>query len=182
MLLLGKELTFMMVINIFREDDCPAKVLWYGPLKNINLANQISGNSRGIFGSRDTFLGDSFEILRAHPEVLGAQSEMLGVPPEVLGAAEEILGVSKADLPQDIRDRIDAIGARAPNRLMLENLLVNICRLRAMSLNELASILGRNNTALQQQYLNPLAASGRPQYAIPDMINHPKQAYRAEGE
>ena len=107
---------------------------------------------------------------------------MLGGQPKVLGATGEVLGAGESNLPEGIRDRIDNIGSRAPNRLLLEDLLVDICRLRAISLDELAKLLGRNKTALQQQYLNPLVASGRLQYTIPDMINHPKQAYRAEGE
>ncbi len=124
----------------------------------------------------------SEEMLGDTSEMLGAQPEMLGGQPKVLGATGEVLGAGESNLPEGIRDRIDNIGSRAPNRLLLEDLLVDICRLRAMSLDELAKLLGRNKTALQQQYLNPLVASGRLQYTIPDMINHPKQAYRAEGE
>ena len=172
----------MMVINIFRADDSPAKVLWYAPLKNIHLTYQIFGNSRGIFGSRAKYFWEThlkcWELTRKCWEF---SQKCWESRPKCWGLRKKYWELARL-ICLKMFSTGSMLSARVPNRLMLENLLVDICRLRAMSLNELANLLDRNKTALQQQYLNPLVASGRLQYAIPDMINHPKQAYRAEGE
>lgn len=82
-------------------------------------------------------------------------------------------------LPQDIRLQIMQVGRRSAERQEIENLIVEICKLRPFTVKELSDLIGRHIKHLQASYLKPLIVRGKLKYAIPDMPKHPDQAYIA---
>lgn len=64
----------------------------------------------------------------------------------------------------------------------LEDLLVQVCRIRAFSKEELAVLFSKREHYLRTKYLNPLVQQGRLAYRYPEVLNHPDQAYVATGK
>lgn len=82
-----------------------------------------------------------------------------------------------AMIPLQLAERIPSAGSK-PRRDILRALIVDICRWRAVSARELASILnGREHKPLVRDYLTPMVAEGLLAYTIPEMENHPDQRY-----
>ncbi|WP_349568991.1 hypothetical protein [Azotobacter salinestris] len=53
-----------------------------------------------------------------------------------------------------------------------------LCAIRPYSAEQLATLLGRQMTALKTNHLNPLREQeGLLRYTHPEVINHPEQAY-----
>jgi ATP-dependent DNA helicase RecG len=142
---------------------------------------QMLGPDAQMLGPKDDMLGPQGGMLGANAQMLGPQGGMLG-PQDKTPTAAVMKGGQKqsvVELPAHIQNRIDELGPKAGRRADLESLVVDICVDQAMTLKQLAAVLRRNDTALQQQYLNPLIKSGRLVYLFPEMKNHPDQAYQA---
>ncbi|MCB1634531.1 MAG: putative DNA binding domain-containing protein [Xanthomonadales bacterium] len=85
-------------------------------------------------------------------------------------------------IPADLVERIPEPGSK-PRREVLRKLIVDLCRWRALSARELASILhGREHKPLVRDYLSPMVAEGLLAYTIPEMENHPDQRYTVPSE
>ncbi|WP_441001160.1 ATP-binding protein [Fodinibius sp. SL11] len=83
---------------------------------------------------------------------------------------------SKEELPKEVKAFLDDIGNRATKKQM--NLfLLSVCRWKDMKLQEMADLLDREPKYILRKYIQPLMDEGKLQYTIPDMPNHPKQAY-----
>ena len=76
--------------------------------------------------------------------------------------------------------RIGAVVRTQPriDRITLENVIVQLCTLFPLSLNELASLLERNKRYIVK-IIRPLVASRRINYLYPHQPSHPRQKYLA---
>jgi ATP-dependent DNA helicase RecG len=84
-------------------------------------------------------------------------------------------------IPAELAARISALSSK-PRRNVLRSLIVDLCRLQALSARELATILrGREHKPLVRDYLSPMVNEGVLAYTIPEMENHPDQRYTAPG-
>ncbi len=82
-----------------------------------------------------------------------------------------------ATIPADLAARVPPSGSK-PRREILRALIVDLCRWRASSARELASILNdREHKPLVRDYLTPMVGAGLLAYTIPAMENHPDQRY-----
>lgn len=89
---------------------------------------------------------------------------------------------SLVTIPPELAARIPPAGSK-PRRGQLRALIVDLCRWRALSARELASLLrGREHKPLVRDYLTPMVAEGLLAYTIPEMENHPDQRYTAPAE
>lgn len=86
-----------------------------------------------------------------------------------------------AELPSVLRTRVETVGSYA-SRDEVKATLRALCAWRAFSVGELAELLGRETKYLRRHYLSPMIEAGELEYTEPDMINHPRQAYRATGK
>ena len=77
-----------------------------------------------------------------------------------------------------VQQRIIQLKRRTTDRAVVSRLIVSICNERACSLSTLSSLLKRKENTLSRNYLRPLLLSGKLQYTIPEIIHHPRQAYR----
>jgi ATP-dependent DNA helicase RecG len=57
-------------------------------------------------------------------------------------------------------------------------LIADLCAWRPMQLRELVKFLGRTDKYILRTYIGPMIQAGELEYTYPDMINHPRQAYR----
>ena len=81
-------------------------------------------------------------------------------------------------LPQELQDRLGSL-SRRPGQEVRIALILALCRYREWSAVELAQLLKvQDPLYLQREYLKPLLHERKLDYTFPDMVNHPKQAYK----
>lgn len=71
--------------------------------------------------------------------------------------------------------------ARDKGRLppeQMQALIVALCSVRELTLDEIGRLLERNPRGIRNRFLSPMVQSGRLRLRFPDEPNHPKQAYR----
>jgi len=81
------------------------------------------------------------------------------------------------ELPVDVQEKVSRLGQRTKPEKM-EEVILELCEVRAYNLEELSNILKRRPNHLREKFLNSLMKKGKLGYTIPEVINHPKQAYR----
>lgn len=79
-------------------------------------------------------------------------------------------------LPKDLEEKLAKIGKRSKPEAMKE-LIIELCNLGPMSLQELANILKRKPSSLRYLYVNSLIDEHKLFHTIPEMLNHPDQKY-----
>jgi ATP-dependent DNA helicase RecG len=67
-------------------------------------------------------------------------------------------------------------------RPTMRNIIVSLCRVRALRLHELSELMDRKPESLRQLYLIPLIEEGQLRYLYPGEPTHPHQAYVAGGD
>lgn len=80
------------------------------------------------------------------------------------------------DLPQPLRREIDAL-SKKPKEAALRGVIWAICNWRPLTSAQLANLLNRQQDALVRDHLKPMVSGGELSYTIPEMPNHPNQAY-----
>ena len=80
-------------------------------------------------------------------------------------------------IPDDIKAEINALGTRA-DRNKVKSIVLKLCNWKELRSVELAEILGRSEKYDLRTFITPLRAAGKIVYTIPDMVNHPDQAYK----
>jgi ATP-dependent DNA helicase RecG len=111
--------------------------------------------------------------LSAPPPDLSAPAPDLSTPPPDLVAPP--VGLSAP--PQDILDRINELNQREHDTGKIENIILDLCRIRPMKAIEIAGYLSKGEGYVKRKYLSGLIATKRLKYLHPEMINHPEQAY-----
>jgi ATP-dependent DNA helicase RecG len=82
------------------------------------------------------------------------------------------------EVPGNIKDLINGLGKRSDKNKAKE-IVVKLCKWRELQASEIATILGKSEKYVLREYISPLRTKGKIEYTIPDMVNHPKQAYKA---
>ena len=82
------------------------------------------------------------------------------------------------NIPAHLRAMVDSLGSRATME-SVEAAIVAFCHWRTLSAQQIARLLKRRVTYIQNRYLKSLVAAGRLEYLYPDNPAHPRQAYRA---
>ena len=85
------------------------------------------------------------------------------------------------DLPPALRRQLSGVGVYAPKSDVKATIRA-LCAWRPLGVGELARLLGRKPKYLRRVYLSPMVEAGELEYTEPDMVNHPRQAYRATDE
>lgn len=61
----------------------------------------------------------------------------------------------------------------------MEKIVLDLCRGRWLSRNEIATLVARNSEGLRQRFLNPMVEHGLLRLRYPDKPNRTDQAYTA---
>lgn len=87
---------------------------------------------------------------------------------------------STSELPPELRLRLQAIGKRLePEKA--RDLIIDLCKWRPLSAEEIASFLKKTTSYVSQKYLYGMVREGKLIYLYPEMVKHPGQKYRAAG-
>ncbi|MBV7441008.1 putative DNA binding domain-containing protein [Weeksellaceae bacterium TAE3-ERU29] len=81
------------------------------------------------------------------------------------------------NLPAELKERISTIGKRA-NPETMEQIIIDLCAINEYKLSELAKILNRRENYISDNYINKLMKEGKIGFSIPEVLNHPNQAYK----
>lgn len=112
------------------------------------------------------------EPLELNTEPLELNTEPLGLNTEPQVLIQE--------LPSVLREKIQALGSRENDSNKIKDIIFELCQFKEYSGKQIAVILNRNENYVYRNYINPMREEGRLLYTIPDMPNHPDQAYKSK--
>ena len=117
-------------------------------------------------------LADEPDKLADKPDKLADEPDKLADEPDKQEGRHLL-----TELPTELRERIEVIRPlkRAKN---LEDLISELCKIRAFTSSEIAEILNRNRRNLNTAYITPLVERGVLERLYPESPRHPNQAYR----
>lgn len=122
------------------------------------------------------------EPLQGQGQTLQGESEISGVEDETLQGEEQTLQGGDETLqdvlPETLKATLQDLGAQVPQD-DLRNLIQKLCRWRALSARELASLLNKNRYYIAQEHIGPMVEAGRLKRTIPEKPTHRNQKYRA---
>lgn len=81
-------------------------------------------------------------------------------------------------LPENLQHEIRQLSVRVSNPAVIEEIILKICRIRPYKLSEISGILGKSDKYILRNFVTPMRDAGFLEYFIPDMPNHPEQAYK----
>ena len=110
------------------------------------------------------------------PDTLTTEPDALTTEPDALTTEPQAL---LQELPYDLREKIEQLGVRENDSSKIENIIYELCKTNSYSTKQIANILDRNENYIFRNYTNPMREKGMLQYTIPDMPNHPQQAYKS---
>ena len=103
----------------------------------------------------------------------------LSAPPAELNTQPQSLSALPSfKIPEEIVSKINLLGKRTSDVETIKSIIVDLCALKALQGKEIASILGKSDRYIFRKFLKPLLEEKRLEYTVPDMINHPEQAYK----
>lgn len=124
--------------------------------------------------------GYTFSLLPAVQQGLNPLPDQSGTLPDQSGGLPDQSGTLPDQLPEHIRQMLDSLGKRTSDKEKMKEVIIELCKWRPFSLKHLSQIVQRNEKYLLENFITSLREAGDLQYTIPDMPNHPEQAYRAK--
>ncbi len=100
--------------------------------------------------------------------------------PDQSGALPDQSGALPDQLPAPIEKLLAELGRRTTDKEKMNQVLVELCGWKPHTLKQLSAIVSRNEKYLLENFITPLREAGNLEYTIPDMPNHPEQAYQAK--
>lgn len=85
------------------------------------------------------------------------------------------------DLPEDLKIAVAELSKR-PSKDAIRGVIRSLCKWRPLTSFQLATLLQRRQDPLTRDHLRPMIDDGSLRYTIPEMANHPHQAYAAREE
>lgn len=84
-------------------------------------------------------------------------------------------------LPDDLATKVASLPKR-PSQKQLRDMIGQLCAWQPMNSVQLSHLLGRKREPLVRDHLKPMVSAGQLAYTIPEMPNHPDQAYTIPAE
>ena len=76
---------------------------------------------------------------------------------------------------QQIAGRIT--GSKKSSKNLVREIIRDLCRIKALSISEIAQLLNRKEDSIRNHYINPMCDQGVLKRQYPNILNHPKQKY-----
>ncbi|MBL9219694.1 MAG: putative DNA binding domain-containing protein [Opitutaceae bacterium] len=123
-------------------------------------------------------ISDNLPPVSDKPPALSANPPPLSVnpPPQSVNPVHRYAAFP--GLPPALEQALTQLKARVAQPEM-EDLVWQLSAWKALSTDELATLLGRNRTYVTNRLVTPMLRAGRLAMTIPDQPNHPDQRYRA---
>lgn len=144
-------------------------------MRDLNILHQ-KGKGRNTyyvpdFGFSNPDLGPGLpELFNSLPDNQGALTDNPKALPDNLQALTD-------KLPFNLKQQIKSLGKRTSDREKMNSGILNLCRWNPLTLKQLAALVQRNEKYMFM-IITPLRESGQLEYTIPEMPNHPDQAYK----
>lgn len=87
------------------------------------------------------------------------------------------LDENQKPISEELQKKLMTIGKRTSPEI-IGQLIVDLCKENEYNGEELAKLLKRNESYVKEQYIQKLLKERKLGYTIPEVINHPKQAYK----
>ncbi len=150
---------------------------YYVPGERLGLA-ELSQGAEGKLSSNPSDLSSNPSGLSSNPSGTSSNPPAPDEVSERTRLDDEARRILLDDLPGSLAARLGAIGLRHPPQ-EIQNIVVDLCVLRAWRADELSLVLRRNPEVVRQNYLRPLMREGRIAMTRPEEPNSPQQSYRA---
>jgi predicted HTH transcriptional regulator len=111
---------------------------------------------------------DSLETLSEH--LIGNSEHLIGNSEHLIGNSEHLKQL------QQIAKNISRSKKSSNQELVIQTIL-DLCRIQALSISEMAQLLNRKENSLRNHYINPMCDQGILKRQYPNILNHPKQKY-----
>ncbi|MEX0995884.1 MAG: ATP-binding protein [Flavobacteriaceae bacterium] len=83
-------------------------------------------------------------------------------------------------LPSSIKEKLAEFTGRTSDRVALQDFICELCSVRELSAKQLSLLLTKQEKYLLHNFIKPLREEGKIEYTIPEMPNHPQQAYKTK--
>ena len=119
-----------------------------------------------------------------HPEqALSAPPQDLSTPPPDLSEPVHIESEPvREDLvnqfPLKIKEKLEEFTGKTSDKEKIKNYICELCSVRELSVKQLSILLAKQDKYLLHNFIKPMREEGKIEYTIPDMPNHPQQAYK----
>jgi len=80
-------------------------------------------------------------------------------------------------LPLELKQLIESLGKRTNDKEKITDVILQLCAHKPMKSKTIAQVLGKTEKYILREFLKPLMDEKKLNHTIPDMINHPNQAY-----
>ena len=140
------------------------------------------GHGRGTYYGA----GDKFEVPTANTEPAAVITEPPAVitePPITITEPPAIITEARyQNVEPSLLKRISAIGPRIGRKAEMMELISAFCKQGEWTTAELARAFNRQENGFYRTYIVPMVEEGTLERVYPNLINHPKQAYRTAGK
>jgi ATP-dependent DNA helicase RecG len=138
-------------------------------LRGLRLLDLRGSGSRAYYVPGETFTAINGSSPTIHVSSASIHAKPVGIhaprPPSV------------GSLPSDLASRVERLGKRMTVEAA-EAIILQICRHKPSSGEEIATILGRTKQYVTQKYLYQMAKRGLLVFLYPEMLKHPQQKYK----
>jgi ATP-dependent DNA helicase RecG len=113
------------------------------------------------------------ETFSAPVAELSALPSGLSAPPSDLSA----LPPAETAIPDYLIQLVETLGKRSNDKEKTIHVILELCAYKPMKSKAIAQILGKSEKYIFREFLKPLLDDKKLNYTVPDMVNHPNQAY-----
>jgi len=137
----------------------------------------IPGNAFNLEDYADSMEGSA---LSTEAGVLNTQASALNTEAGALKAKTGVINREDlfSELSPNLINRIKSIKQREKDRDKIKEIIKDVCRTRYYTLIELSIVFDRTIKYLSREFIKPMINSGEIKYKYPEMLKHPKQAYK----
>ena len=107
---------------------------------------------------------------------------LASAPDEALGVSSGGLGLSSGGLADLEAIAVAVASKKKAPKTVVESTILSLCRLKPLTLDELANLLNRSIDGIRKDYLQPMIKDRRLRYRYPTSPHHPEQAYITNDE
>lgn len=140
-------------------------------LRDLNKKDLLSPKGKG----RATYYVPGKNLSTPPPD-LSTPLQDLSAP--VRGESELVRADLVNQFPADVQEKIPEFTGRTSDKERLKKFICELCSVRDLSIKQLSIILTKQEKYLLHNFIKPMREEGTIEYTIPDMPNHPQQAYK----
>ncbi|MCD9854519.1 putative DNA binding domain-containing protein [Epilithonimonas sp. JDS] len=113
----------------------------------------------------------------------GLSGNLQGLSGNLQGLSGNLPGLSgkleetQKPISEELQKKINTIGQRTSPEI-IRGVIIELCAQNEYNGEELSQLLKRNESYIKEQYIQKLLKEKKITYTIPEVINHPKQAYK----